>query len=288
MTPRDGQSLFAQGLASKASEIEALTDAYFFRPLGSILARGGHALGMSPIHLTLAGTLAGLIGGVMLYNPRFGACAFALLILYGIFDAADGQLARTTGQATELGRVLDGAAGYVTHGAIYLAIAASVLHRGGSSSTLIWMLLAGMATALQAQMYDYHRTAYISVVIDGRAPGNDPAQVPSWVRWLYRGYLMTQRCLIGLHAQVEAALAARSLAGRVSDEDRARYRECFQRPVHGWNLLGDNTRFYAIGVLVCLHRTELFFAFVLLPLNLAFIALWLWQRRADRKFLAGL
>ena len=58
--------------------------------------------------------------------------------------------------------------------------------------------------------------------------------------------------------------------------------------MRGWNLLGDNTRFYAIGVLVCLHRTELFFAFVLLPMNLAFIALWLWQRSADRKFLAGL
>ena len=58
--------------------------------------------------------------------------------------------------------------------------------------------------------------------------------------------------------------------------------------VRGWNFLGDNTRFYAIGLLACFHRIDLYFAFILLPMNLAFIALWLWQRRADQRFLATL
>jgi CDP-alcohol phosphatidyltransferase len=288
VTPRDGQSVLAQGLAFKAYEIEELADVYFFRPLGSLIARGGRALGMTPTHLTIIGTFVGIAGGVLLYDERLGAFAFALLIVYGIVDSADGQLARMTAQVTELGRVLDGVGGYVTHGAIYLAIAAAFIQRGGSSSILVWMFLAGMANAIQAQMYDYHRTAYISVVVEGRAPGNDPTKVPSWVSWLFRGYLMTQRCLIGLHAQVEAALAARSVAGRVREDDRARYRECFYGPVRGWNLLGDNTRFYAIGVLIWLHRLDLFFAFVLLAMNFALIALWFWQRNADRRFLAGL
>ena len=97
-----------------------------------------------------------------------------------------------------------------------------------------------------------------------------------------------QRWLIGGHGKVEAALAARSVAGRVREDDRVRYRECFYRPVRGWNLLGSNTGLYAIGVLIWLHRVDLFFAFILLPMNLALIALWLWQWRADRKFLAGI
>ena len=87
---------------------------------------------------------------------------------------------------------------------------------------------------------------------------------------------------------MEAALAARAATGLIRDGDRARYRELFYPLVRGWNFLGDNTRFFAIGVLVCLHRIDLFFAFVLVPMNLAFVALWLWQRRADRRFLAGL
>ncbi len=288
VTPRDGQSVLAQGLAFKAFEIEELADVYFFRPLGSIVSRGARAFGLTPTQLTVAGTLVGIAGGVLLYDERLGLVAFALLILYGIIDSADGQLARMTGQVTELGRVLDGASGYVTHGAIYLAIAAGVISRGGSSSVLIWMFLAGIANAMQAQMYDYHRTVYITVVAEGRAPGNDPAKIPSWVRGIFRGYLITQRWLIGLHAEVEAALAARSVAGRLREGDRARYRKCFYAPVRGWNLLGDNTRFYAIGVLVCLHRIDLFFAFILVPMHLALISLWLWQRSADRRFLNGL
>jgi hypothetical protein len=86
---------------------------------------------------------------------------------------------------------------------------------------------------------------------------------------------------------VEQTLAARSTAGRVRDEDRARYRESFYPLVRGWNFLGDNTRFYAIGVLALLHRLDLFFPFVLVPMNLALIIFWLWQRQADQKFLSG-
>ena len=182
--------------------------------------------------------------------------------------------------------MLDGVGDYVAHGAIYIAIAAGMVHRGGSGSILVWMLLAGISNAIQSQMYDHYRTAYVKVVGEGRAPGNDPARVPSWIRWLYSGYLMMQRWLIGWHGKVEAALAARSVAGRVREDDRVRYRECFYRPVRGWNLLGDITRFYVIGVLAWLHRIDLFFIFILVPMNVALVGLWLWQRRADRKFLA--
>jgi hypothetical protein len=243
---------------------------------------------MTPTHLTIARTMVGMAGGALLYDERPGIFPFALLILSEIIDSSDGQLARMTGQVTDLGRVLDGVSDYVAHGAIYIAIGAGIVHRGGSSSVLVWMLLAGIANAMQSQMYDYHRTAYITVVREGRAPGNDPAKVPSWIRWLYSGYLMMQHRLIGWHGKVETALAARSVAGRVREEDRVRYRDCFYRLVRGWNLLGSNTGLYAIGVLIWLHRVDLFFAFILLPMNLALIALWLWQWRADRKFLAGI
>ena len=67
-----------------------------------------------------------------------------------------------------------------------------------------------------------------------------------------------------------------------------RYRDHFYAPARGWNLLGDNIRFYAIGVLAWFHRIDLYFAFVLLAMNLAFVLLWLWQRRTDQRFLAGL
>jgi phosphatidylglycerophosphate synthase len=269
------------------SEIAELADIYFFHPLGSIFARLAGALRVSPTQLTIVGALVGVTGGALLYDERLGLAAFALLILHGIIDSADGQFARLTGRVTELGKVLDGGAGYVTHAAIYLAIAAGVMHRGGSGIILLWMVLAGIATIAHAQMYEYHRTAYSSVV-EGRVPRHEPAKVAPWLRGLYRGYLLMQRWLIGLHAEVDAALLRRAIAGVVRDEDRMRYRDHFYASVRGWNLLGDNTRFYAIGLLACFHRIDLFFAFILLLMNLAFLVLWLWQRRADQRFLASL
>ena len=288
VTSRDGQSPFMRSLAFKAVEIEELTDIFFFRPCGWIIARGARVVRITPTLLSLLGALVGAAGGALLYDENPGLLAFLLIILSEIVDSADGQLARMTGQVTELGRVFDGLGDYVRRGAIYIAIAAGIIHRGGSSSILLWMLLAGISNALQSQMYDYHRTAYVTVVRDGRAPGQDAGKVPSWVRWLYAGYLTMQRWLIGQHAEVEAALGSRSVAGQVREEDRGRYRECFYRPVRGWNILGSNTGLYALGLLIWLHRVDLFIFFMLVPMNLALIALWFWQRRADRKFLAAL
>ena len=290
MTPRDGKSVLPQGLAFRALEIEELADVYFFRPLGSVVARPAAALGVTPIQLTIFSMLFGMTGGGLLYSERLAVAGFALLIIYSIIDSADGQLARTTGQVTELGRVLDGAGGYVTHAAIYLAITAGLLQRGegNNNSIIIWAALAAIANTAQAQMYEYHRHHYATIVVKGSVPSDDPAKIASpSIRWLYRWYLAIQRMLNGLHDEVESVIAARSISGGVSEDDRNRYRECFYWPVRGWNLLGDNTRFYAIGVLAWLQRIDLFFAFILVPMNLALLTLWIWQRRADRRFLQG-
>ncbi|HZE13207.1 MAG TPA: CDP-alcohol phosphatidyltransferase family protein [Chthoniobacterales bacterium] len=284
----NGLVMAHRDLALKSAEIEELTDIYFFRPVGSVVAGAGKTVGLTPVGLTLIGTIIGVVGGALLYHERLGLLAFAILIVHSIVDSADGQLARMTNRVTELGRVLDGLSGYATHVAVYLAIGFGVVHRGGRESVLIWMLLAGIATAIHAGMYDYNRHIYIAVVTDARLPMHAPRTIPPPIRWIFLIYLGIQRWIIGTHADVEAALAERSVDGRVRDEDRARYREIFYSLVRGWNFLGDNTRFFAIGVLALLHRIDLFFAFVLVLMNAAFVVLWLWQRSADRRFLAAL
>ena len=288
MTPRNGQSIFEKNLALKSVEIEELTDVYFFRPAGLLVARAGHALGLTPIGLTLIGTIIGVAGGALLYDERLGLWAFALIILHSIVDSADGQLARLTGKVTELGRVLDGLSGYATHTAIYLAIGFGLVHRGADWPVLIWMFVAGMFTAIHAGMYDYHRHVYTTVVADGRVPDPAPENMRPVIGSLFVVYLTIQRWVVGKHAEVETALAARSVAGRVRDDDRSRYRESFYALVRGWNFLGDNTRFFAIGVLMLLHRIDLFFPFVVVVMNVALVVLWFWQRSADRRFLASL
>ncbi len=229
----------------------------------------------------------GIAGGTLLYRPQtYGLAAFVLLIVYSIFDSADGQLARLTNQASEFGRVLDGAIGYVVYTAVYLALTLGLLERGAPPAIVVVMLLAVLSNIAQAQMYEYHRHQYVMVVVKGRVLLDDPAKVHSpLVAWIYQRYLAMQRALNGLHVEVERTLAARAENGVVPERDRLRYRQHFYWPVRGWNLLGDNTRFYAIGVLAWCGRLDLFFLVLLLPLNLALAVLWFWQRRADRAFL---
>jgi hypothetical protein len=275
-------------LALKSAEIEELTDIYFFRPVGLVVACAGKAVGLTPIGLTMIGTTIGVAGGALLYNERLSLLGFAILILHSIVDSADGQLARMTNRVTEFGRVLDGLSGYATHVTIFLAIGFGLIQCGGHWASLLWTLLAAMATAIHAGMYDYNRHVYMGVVADARLPMPAPKNIPPPIGWLFVIYLTVQRWIIGSHADVEAAIAARSVEGRIRDEDRARYREIFYPLVRGWNFLGDNTRFFAIGVLALLHRIDLFFGFILVLMNAAFVGLWLWQRSADRRFLASL
>ena len=286
--PPAGQPVPAQGLAFKALEIEELADVYFFRPLGFVAARLAAALRMTPTQVTILSTVIGVAGGLLLCNPRLALIGFVLLIIYSIFDSADGQLARLTGQVTELGRVLDGVGGYITHAGIYVGIVAGLVPNSATGQTLVWAALAAIANAVQAQMYEFHRHHYATIVVEGLVLQDDPAKIDSgWIKCLYRFYIALQSALNGPHMEVESVIAARSVAGVVDPEDRVRYRECFYAVVRGWNLLGDNTRFYAIGILAWLHRIDLFFMFILVPMNVALVALWLWQRNADRKFLVA-
>ena len=73
-------------LAFKAQEIEELADVYFFRPAGMVLARAAQALGLTPTQVTFIGMGVGMVAGGLLYDPRLGYLAFALLIVHGEKD----------------------------------------------------------------------------------------------------------------------------------------------------------------------------------------------------------
>jgi hypothetical protein len=274
-------------LAYKAEEIEELADVYFFRPLGMVVARVAGALSMTPIAVTCVGMALGAMGGWLLHDARSSYAGFALIIVHSIFDSADGQLARMTGRVSELGRVLDGVGGYVTHVAVYVALLVRLWPAGGHPTLLLWVLAAALANIVHAQMYDYHRSAYARCAIKGRPRPEGTASSSEYVSAVLRGYEAIQRRLSGRHPDVEQAMALRAVNGVARDDDRARYRESFYWPVRGWNFFGDNTRFYALGAVAWLERPDWFFTFVLVPMNVAFAGVWLWQQSSDRRFLAG-
>ncbi|MGE0703845.1 MAG: CDP-alcohol phosphatidyltransferase family protein, partial [Vicinamibacterales bacterium] len=237
----------SSGLAYKAYEIEELADIYFFRRLGYIVAHAARLIQLTPNAVSIAAALVGVAGGALLYWPRLALVGFGLLVLHGVVDSADGQLARMTNNTSELGRILDGVSGYVTHVAIFVAVALASMAAGASGSILLWAAAAGVSAAMQAQMYDYHRDSYARCVIRGTLGAQRSeaaAQSSSGMRAVLQRlaviYGALQRRLAGVHPEVEEALRRRAHSGQVRAEDRARYRASYYWPVRGWNVLGDN------------------------------------------------
>ena len=83
-----------------------------------------------------------------------------LLIWANSYDSADGQLARMTGQKSELGRILDGACGDFWFITIYLAIVFRLWPEWN-----FWILLLAAITGFfhgkQAAMADYYRNVHL-------------------------------------------------------------------------------------------------------------------------------
>jgi hypothetical protein len=272
-----------------ALDIEEPFDVYVHRPVGAVAATIARRCGMTPNQVTVLGGLAGMAGGACFFDARFAYFGIALLVAHGFLDSADGQLARMTGRASSFGRFLDGLADYCTWAVTYTAIVASYMSHGGA-----WILVVAAAAMLaniaQAQLYDYHRTAYASVVVRSVPPPLDtaPLQAGGWARSLMTAYSTVQRLLIGTGAEIATTLARRSASGLVRDEDRTRYRAAFRQPARRWNVLGDNTRVLALAVCALFHHPEWFFLFILIPMTATAVTLWRLQQRANRHFLASL
>lgn len=107
----------------KCWDTEEKLDLIFYRPTGYGIALLGKKLNLTPTHLTVLGMICGLVSGWKIYHQTSWldlVWASGLLILAGIFDSADGQLARMTGQSTKMGLILDGICDNIVFGSVYL------------------------------------------------------------------------------------------------------------------------------------------------------------------------
>ena len=91
------------------------------------------------------------------------------MIWAGMYDCADGMLARLTGQKSELGRFLDGIAGDFWFLAIYLAIIFRSIHYIGFFHEHLWVIwviaiCAAFCHTAQAAVADRYRQMHLLIV----------------------------------------------------------------------------------------------------------------------------
>lgn len=174
-------------LNGKSQDTEEWFDLVFTRPLGQMWANFFARLGVHPNVVTILGIVLGVMAAFCYYfedNYSMTILGIFLLVWANLYDSADGQLARMTGQKSALGRALDGASADVIFFAVYFFIslrlspqllpfgldetlrsASPIPHvTDGTYGIWIWMLAAisGFGGhSRQCQLADYYRNVHL-------------------------------------------------------------------------------------------------------------------------------
>ena len=255
--------------ATKPIEVEGFFDRHFYTPLGGLLTRGLARTPLTPNDVSWLSVAAALAAAIAYFQPslRGALTGSALLLLSGVLDSADGQLARATGRTSELGETLDGFCDSLSFGLIYAAAALSfVMHERGSAPLIIILgLVAAFSHSLQSSLVDFERQLVIHYVTGrGRVLREDQATLAReleegrargegwWPRLLRRtrmSYCGRQRAwlrdsveLLELHRRHVAPFPDR--AAWFAD----RYREETRGLLRWWAILAPNS--HTGGVLV--------------------------------------
>lgn len=268
--------------AWRPAEIEEPTNRWFIHPLSWLLTCHLARWGVHPNVVSIAAFCCGL-GAAVAYGFWWEgwtcSVGFGCMLLWHVLDGTDGQLARLTGKASELGKLLDGLCDHGTFAALYGALAVSLLPQMG-----LWAFLlaagAGFSHFVQASAYERQRQLYEGLVLG--KPGLTPAweRVPPALHGLYRLYCTVQQWLSG-----ERTLRA-CLREDVRERVRWAYRLLFRPVVYGWSVLSSNYRTAVLFLVCCAGLPAAFFWWELIGLNVLMVLLFSWTHRRQRQLCA--
>lgn len=147
----------------KSTDTEETIDIYFYRPIGYRWALLFRSLGVHPNVVTIFSIILGVAAGVLFYfdDVKLNILGVLLLVWANMYDSADGQLARLTGQKTALGRILDGFAGNLWFITIYASIALRLMPEWGIWIWIMVLFNGCVCHTRQCQLADYYRNIHL-------------------------------------------------------------------------------------------------------------------------------
>ena len=275
----------------KSADTEEWIDLLFYRPVGYRWALLFHKMGVTPNAITIASIFLGVAAGILFYynDLLLNVIGMCLLVWANMYDSADGQLARMTGQKSEIGRILDGVSGDFWFISIYAAIC---LRLTPEWSYWIWILAAvtGLCHSKQAAMADYYRNIHLFFLkgksgseldnyVQQKAIYNSLAWkkdfIPTLFLWFYCDYTRSQERLTPAFQRFFALLQQRY--GAVAPQE---IRDEFRReslPLMKYtNILSFNTRVTVLFISLLINEPWLYFVFELTVLNGPLIYM-IWQ-----------
>ncbi|MEO7247969.1 MAG: CDP-alcohol phosphatidyltransferase family protein [Novosphingobium sp.] len=143
-------------------ELQDPLNYYLYHPLAWRLASLLAKTPLTPNVVSVIGALC-VIGAAWSYAqpwfPESALLGLALHMTWHVVDGADGDLARLTGRASPIGEMVDGLCDYLSHVVLYLTLG-WLLHFTMGWAAWMWMLLAGVSHAVQANHVEVQRRQY--------------------------------------------------------------------------------------------------------------------------------
>ncbi len=242
---------------SRDRRIEDPSNLWIIHPAGRALLPWAIARHISANLVSVLGFLLGAAAAAAYaqwHDWRFALVGLALSIGWLIADGLDGMVARATGTASAIGRVLDGVCDHGVFILIYVVIATSI----GTGEGWAWALGAGGAHIVQSSLYEGERARFHRRV-RGLAPvrkmaggGNPIVQGYDWLAtWIDRIAIPFDRLFT--NPAIASSVAA-------AYGDRAKW------PMRLMIPLTANVRVYALFLACLVGDPRWFWWFELVPL----------------------
>lgn len=254
----------------------------FYRPIGYQWALFFKRISVTPNTITVISIFLGIAAGILFYfeNLWINVIGMCLLVWANMYDSADGQLARMTGQKSEVGRILDGFCGDLWFFSIYVAIC---LRLTPQFSFYIWILaaVAGICHSKQAAMADYYRNIHLYFLkgeagseLDNSVQQKQIYYSLAWRKdwlmktflWFYVRYTKSQESLSPSFQRFFSLLKKR-YHNHIPLEIRNEFREKSLPLMKYTNILSFNTRVAVLFISLFISMPWIYFVFEITVLN---------------------
>lgn len=155
----------------KSRTLDDPIDTYFMEKVSILFAKLFNKLGFHPNVVTVLSMLVGVAGGTLLafHNWVLNVVGAVLIILSGILDCADGQVARMSGKGGFYGRCFDGFCDGIVYFAIYIGVTVYLMSENipftnTPWSFWIWFIAVPAGAyfhAVQARTADYYKQVWM-------------------------------------------------------------------------------------------------------------------------------
>lgn len=254
---------------SRDRRIEDVTNLYVVHPSARALLPVAVRWGISANAVSCIGLAIGAGAAACFYHwpsPVVATIGFILAIGWLIADGLDGMVARATGTASPLGRVMDGICDHGVFALIYIALAVSI----GTATGWALAIGAGVAHAVQSSLFEAERARYHRRV-KGDPGDARPQRTRNPLETLYD---FVAGSLDRAAARFDNALRARPALAPIYGERAAPVLKTMA-------LLSANMRVIAIWI-ACLAGSPVYFWWIeIVPMTAIAVVTILWHRRVE-------